>query len=57
MPSSRAAASIPASAKPFTSGAGQVNGTFTIPTRRPAAERRVQSAGARLWLPFTSRRP
>ncbi len=39
---------MPAIAKPSTSGAGHVNGTLTTPTRRPAADSRVQSAGARL---------
>ena len=50
-PSSRAAASKPASANPSTSGAGQVNGTFTMPTRRPGGvqpvpERRRPPEGA-----------
>ncbi len=46
---------MPAITNPSTSGAGQVKGTLTTPTRRPAAKSRDHSAGARLSLPFTSR--
>src|SRR4051794_7990251 len=42
--------------KPFTGCAGQVKGTLTTPTRRPAAVRKSQTAGARRKLPFVRRR-